>query len=154
MQIKAKTRFNPKMVQVELLTAHTPICPLAALLRTLPLTNAAMALSRSVCYQRHNVSHITRRAVTMHLAHGLDKVHTSTGGVTFSPGPSATTSWCKCPAPYREKRTQLKWRSHALMRSHISRDRPRDERTQLSVLDDEWRSRARKRSPCSRDRPR
>ena len=94
-----------------------------------PLTNAAMALSRSVCYQRHNVSHITRRAVTMHLAHGLDKVHTSTGGVTISPGPAATTSWCKCPAPYREKRTQLKWRSHALMRSHISRDRPRDERT-------------------------
>ena len=27
LQIKAKTRFNPKMVQVELLTAHTPICP-------------------------------------------------------------------------------------------------------------------------------
>ena len=27
MQIKAKTRLDPKMVQVELLTTHTPICP-------------------------------------------------------------------------------------------------------------------------------
>ena len=33
---KSEYTLKPEKVQVELLTAHTPICPLAALLRTLP----------------------------------------------------------------------------------------------------------------------